>query len=295
MDLNQMVVFEAVVREGSFTAAARALGQPKSTVSKRVAELEGRLRVRLLHRSTRRVQPTEEGALYYERCRRVVQEAHAADRLLHDREGAPRGLVRMTAAVAMGGFISPIVTRFLNDYPGVELEVALTDRHVDIVNEGYDLAVRAAAMRDSSLVVRRLGESVRCLVASPAYIESHGTPKRPRDLESHACVIARTGPGRTQWTLERGGKDTVVSVGGRLIASTGALARDGALAGLGIANVPRFLVTDDLARARLIEILPSWPPRRGELHLLYPSAAHLSPRVRALIDMIVGSFARRTG
>src|SRR5262245_55884222 len=167
VDLNEMAVFAAVAHEGSFTAAARVLRQPKSTVSKRVADLEQRLGTRLLQRSTRRVQPTAEGAAYYERCRRVVREAEAADRAVMDSDGTPRGLVRLTAPIAMAGFVAPIAEAYLRRHPGVALDVALLDRKVDLIQEGFDLALRAGPLRDSSLVVRRLGRSERVLCAHP--------------------------------------------------------------------------------------------------------------------------------
>ncbi len=292
-DLNQMLVFAGVVREGSFTAAARSLDQPKSTVSKRVAELEARLGVRLLHRSTRRVRLTEEGAAYYERCRRVVHEAEDADRAVRDHDGAPRGLVRMTAPAATAGFLAPIAERFLRAHPGVSLELQLLDRQVDLIQEGFDLAIRAGPMRDSSLVARRLGASERCLVASPAYLAAHGTPRHPRDLRTHECI--RNEAGAVAWRFERGRRKLAVPVAGRYVVSSSQLAREGALVGLGIASVPRFTATADLAAGRLVAVLPDWPLRRGELHLLYPSGKHLSPRVRALIDLIVGWFQQRAG
>ncbi len=292
-DLNQMLVFDAVVREGGFTAAARALDQPKSTVSKRVAELEARLGVRLLHRSTRRVRLTEEGAAYHERCRRIVHEAEDADRAVQDSAGAPRGLVRLTAPAATAGFLSPIAAHFLRAHPGVSLEIQLLDRRVDLIQEGFDLAIRAGPMRDSSLVARRLGTSERCLVASPAYLAARGAPRHPRDLRRHECI--RTEAGAVAWRFERGRRKLAVPVAGRYVASSGQLARDGALAGLGIASVPRFVAAPDLAAGRLAAVLPDWPLRRGELHLLYPSGRQLSPRVRALIDLIAGWFQQRAG
>jgi DNA-binding transcriptional LysR family regulator len=262
-------------------------------VSKRVAQLEERLGARLLHRSTRRVRPTEEGAAYYERCIRIVHEAEAADRALVDRAGAPRGLVRVTAPTAMGGFLGPVAIELLRTHPGISLEIVLIDRRVDLIQEGFDLAIRAGPLRDSSLVARRLGVSERCLVASPAYVAAHAAPKRPAELRKHQCIVSRTGPGPVEWTLERGRRRIAIAVDGRLGVSTTQLAREAALAGLGIANLPRFTVKDDLAAKRLVLVLPDWPPRKGEIHLLYAGGQHLSPRVRALIDLSVAWFAAR--
>ena len=290
IDLNQMVVFAAVVRAGSFTGAARALGQPKSTVSKRVAELERRLGARLLQRSTRRVQPTAEGAAYFARCERITNDAAAADRAVVDSDTTPRGLVRLSAPVATAGFLAPILEEYLRTYPDVALDVVLLDRRVDLIQEGFDLAVRAGPLRDSALVTRRLGQSDRCLCASPALFEGRRPPRHPRELAQLPCIPFRTEPGRTEWVFERAGKQVAVEVTGRYTVSSGALARSGAVAGLGIANVPRFQVADDLAAGRLVPVLPDWPLRRGQIHLLYPSGQHLSPRVRALIELFVRSF-----
>ena len=290
IDLNQMAVFAAVVRAGSFTGAARAIAQPKSTVSKRVAELERRLGARLLQRSTRRVQPTAEGAAYFERCERVLRDAEAADRAVLDSDAEPRGPVRVTAPVAMAGFLAPIFERYLAAHPAVALEVTLLDRKVDLIQEGFDLAVRAAPLRDSALVVRRLGATDRCLCASPQLFATRRPPRHPRELAHHACIAFRTEPGKTAWVFARAGKRLTVEVGGRYSVSSGQLARSGALAGLGIANLPRFLVADDLAAGRLVPVLPDWPLEAGHMHLLYPSAVHLSPRVRALIDALVASL-----
>ena len=290
IDLNQMAVFAAVVRAGSFTGAARALEQPKSTVSKRVAELERRLGARLLQRSTRRVQPTVEGAAYFDRCTRVLREAEAADRAVLDSDAEPRGPVRLTAAVAMAGFLAPILERYLAAHPAVTLEVVLLDRKVDLIQEGFDLAVRAGPLRDSALVVRRLGVTDRCVCASPSLFAQRRAPRHPRELAQHACIALRSEAGKTAWSFARAGTRVTVEVSGRYSVSSAQLARSGALAGLGIANLPRFLVADDLAAGRLVPVLPDWPIDAGHIHLLYPSAVHLSPRVRALIDALVGSF-----
>jgi DNA-binding transcriptional LysR family regulator len=236
------------------------------------------------------VRPTEEGARYFERCDRVVRDAEDADRALADLEGAPRGLVRVSAAAAMGGLISGIATSYLRAYPATSLEIVLADRRVDLIAEGFDLAIRAGAVRDSSLVVRRLGISERVLCAHADYLAARGAPKRPQDLRKHECIITKAAQGPAEWTLERGKTTAAVEVAGRYTVSSSQLARDGALAALGIANVPRFMVAKELAAGSLVEVLPDWPVKRGEIHLLYPSARQLSPRVRALIDLFIEAF-----
>jgi DNA-binding transcriptional LysR family regulator len=291
LDLEQMAIYATVVREGSFTAAARALGAPKSTVSKRVAELEQRLGVRLLHRSTRRMRMTEEGTAYYERCARIVTDAEHADREIVDRDATPRGIVRMTAPVAAAPIVSSLVAEFLRAYPNVSLEVVLVDRRVDLIAEGFDLAIRTGPLRDSALVSRRLTIAERCVCAHPSYLAGRPRLRRPADLRAHECIGLRAGTAaRIAWSFERRGREIEVEVSGRYVVSSPQLARDGAIAGLGIVNLPRFMLHDDLATGRVVEVLASWRPRPGELHALYPSGRQLSPRVRALVDTCVAHF-----
>jgi DNA-binding transcriptional LysR family regulator len=287
-DLNQMVVFAAVVREGSFSAAARLLGQPKSTVSKRLAQLESRLGVRLLHRSTRSVRLTDEGAAYYERCRRVVADAEEADRALADRDDTPRGRVRISASDALGQWLAPVVHRFLHDHPRVSVELSLTDARVDVIGEGFDLAIRAGPLRDTALVARRLGSTSALLCASPAYLDAHPAPSVPLELAQHACIVA---PGRAVWTFERDGERVVVPVAGRYAVGSMRLAHGGALAGLGIARVARVIAEPDLAAGRLRQVLADWPLERGHVHVLYANPRPAA-RVRAFVALLAEAYAR---
>jgi DNA-binding transcriptional LysR family regulator len=290
-DLNQMSIFVGVVEAGSFTAAARALGMPKSTVSKRVAELEDRLGTRLLHRSTRHVKLTADGAAYHAECRRIVADAQAADRAMTARDGALRGRIRVTVPRLLEETLAPVMERFLHEHPNVSLELWSTNRRVDLVEEGVDLAIRPGVLPDSSLVARRLGQVEHCICASPEYLARHRAVSKPSDLREHSC-IAFTGRGEPQtWSFERGGKKVPVAVGGRYSVSSGALMRRGALAGLGVANVPEFLVAEDVAAGRLVRLLEGWTIGRGAVHLVYPSSRHLSPAVRALLDLLVSTFS----
>jgi DNA-binding transcriptional LysR family regulator len=286
--LDDMAVFASVVREGTFTAAARALGRPKSTISKRIGELEARLGVRLLQRTTRLVRPTEEGALYYEHCARVVHDAELADRALLDRDATPRGLVRVTAPVAAAAIMSPLAARFLRAYPGVSLEVILLDRRVDLVAEGFDVAIRVGPLRDSALVARRLQAAPRCACASPGYLARRPAPHRPGELRGHDCIGLGAARGPRAWMFERRGRAVTVEPAPRYVVSSPQLAREGALEGLGIACLPRFVVDADLAAGRLVEVLPGWQLPAAELFVLYPTARHLSPRVRAFVELATG-------
>jgi DNA-binding transcriptional LysR family regulator len=288
VDLNQMFVFATVVREGSFTGAARTLAMPKSTVSKRVAELESRLGVQLLQRSTRRLRLTDEGSDYYDRCRRIVADAEEADRTLAGDDGALRGLVRVSAPLSIGAHLGPLAAQFLTDHAHVSLELSLSDRRVDLIAEAFDLAIRVGPLRDSALVARRIGPaSEGILCAAPTYLARHPAPRRPADLRRHECVVVRTAPGRIVWTFDRRGRTLAVPVTGRYAVSSMLLARDGALAGLGIASLPRRFAADDLRAGHLVQVLPEWPIRRGELHLLHAGGRSLAPAVRAFADLLI--------
>ncbi len=289
-DLNQMLVFARVVSEGSFTAAARVLAQPKSTVSKRVAQLEARLGVRLLQRSTRKVKPTADGATYYELCRRITADIEEADRAMIDRVSAPHGLVRMAAPMVLGSMLGSVTAEFVKQYPGVSLEVSLSDRVVDLIDERFDVAVRVGPLRDSSLVVRRLVPTDNLLCASPEYLAQQQPPRHPEDLVKHQCVLFRPAPGKVAWTFVKRGRKITVPVAGRYAASALPPVRDAALAGLGIAAVPRVMVEPDLAAGHLVPVLTAWPLMQAEIHLLFPSGLQKSPRVRALVDLIVAAF-----
>ena len=289
-DLNQMSIFVAIVEAGTFTGAAKALGMPKSTVSKRVAQLEDRLGSRLLQRSTRRVKLTAAGSAYYEECRRIVADAYAADRSVTGREGALRGLVRVTAPWLLEGAVAPVMERFIEDNPNVSLDLRITNRRGNLVEEGIDLAIRPGSLPDSSLVARRLGEAEHCICASPDYLARHGAVKKPPDLRRHSCISFTGRGGQQTWTFERRGKKVSVPVSGRYSVSSGALMRHAAIAGIGIASVPEFLVEDDVAAGRLVRLLDGWSTGRGAVHLVYPSGRHLSPIVRALVDLLVSTF-----
>jgi DNA-binding transcriptional LysR family regulator len=289
VDLNQMAIFVDVVRGGSFTEAAKTLGMPKSTVSKRVAELEDRLGTRLLQRTTRRVKLTPDGAAYYEQCRRIVDEALEVDRMVAGRGGQLRGPIRMTAPWLLGDTLAPLMERFLAAHPNVSLELRLSDQRIDLVAEGFDLAIRTGSLPDSSLVARRLGDVEHRICANAEYLEGRPAVRKPADLRAHDC-LGFHGSTAT-WNFERKGERIAVPVTGRYTVSSLPLIRRAALAGLGIAHLPQFVAEDDLAAGRLVRLLPEWSADRGAVHLVYPSSRNLSPRVRALVDLLAATFA----
>ncbi|MDF3069579.1 MAG: transcriptional regulator, LysR family [Polyangiaceae bacterium] len=290
VDLNQMRVFVEVVRQGGFTAAASALAMPKSTVSKRITELEDRLGTRLLQRTTRRVKLTPAGTDYFERSRQIIDDALAADRSLAERGTELRGTVRLTAPWLIADIVAPVTQRFAAAHPKVALELRLDDERLDLVGRGFDLAIRAGALSDSSLIARRLCEVRHHICASREYLDGRPAITKPADLAAHECVGFKSA--KAIWKLERKGKRASVSTTARYTVSSVRLVRGAAIAGLGVANLPDFVVDADVAAGRLVQVLPDWVVDRGALQLVYPAARNLSPVVRALADMLAATFAQ---
>ncbi|MGK3995849.1 LysR family transcriptional regulator [Sorangium sp. So ce1024] len=296
MDLNRISVFVRVVDEQGFTAAARALGLPKSSVSRSVALLEEALGARLLHRSTRSVRLTEAGAAFYERASRGVATLEEAAAMVADLQGVVRGTVRITAPVDVGiSMLEPAVARFVKRHPAVRVDVVLTGRVVDLVEEGFDLALRAGPVRDGSLIARKIGQIEDALYASPRYLERAGVPARLADLAAHRCVLFREPRGRAAWTLQGPAGDETVEVQGSLTVDELSFARRAVLAGVGVGLLPAFLCARDVARGRLVRVLPSHLASGAPLHLVYPSARYLPHRVAALRDLLVEALTQRLG
>jgi DNA-binding transcriptional LysR family regulator len=289
--LTQMAVFAAVVDAGGFTAAAHELGLAKSTVSRHIAELEERLGVRLLQRTTRRMQPTELGRAYYERCVQVVADAEEADRLVTERLPTPKGrLVVGSAPEFASRYLVGPLTSFLEAFPEVEVELRLADRLVDLIDEGLDVSIRIAPMTDSSFVARQLGPSRSYFVASPRYLERHGTPKEFGDLADHRGVGHPLFPYRNLSLTGPGGQVRQVRLGSHLTANDGEAVVSALVAGAGIGWLPDWLAKPYLRDGSLVTLLTEWtePPRT--VHALYPHRRHLSAKVRAFLDHLLDSF-----
>jgi DNA-binding transcriptional LysR family regulator len=290
-DLNEMVVFERVVREGGFTAAARALGLSKSAVSQKVSRLEARLGARLLQRTTRSVRLTDIGAGYYERCARVVAEAREADRWVSGAQLAPRGVLRLTAPHMFGdAFLTPIVRRYLTCHPEVSVDLMLAERVVDLIDEGFDLAVRIGALADSGLVVRTLGYARSIYCASACYLRARGAPETPADLADHDCVVVGHAL-EARWPMA--GPDGVEPCGvtGRFAANSLVMGRDAALGDLGVAFLPGFLCDDLIRRGALRLVLAEYAPPTYPICAVYPSSRQLSAKVRAFLDLLAAETA----
>lgn len=292
--LSGMAVFVRVVEEGGFSAAARVLGVSKSAVSKQVAALEERLGARLLNRTTRRLALTDAGAAYHARASRILAEAEEAEAEVSQLSAAPRGLLRVNAPLTFGvRHLSPLISKFMAQYPDLRVEIQLDDRFVDLVAEGFDVGVRIANLADSSLIARQLCPSRRVLAASPAYLEAHGTPQCPEDLSEHRCLLYSYSMSGDTWRMKGpGGRIATVRVNGPLRANNGDLIRAAAVAGQGIVMSPTFITGEDLAAGRLVRILPEWEDQTGSLFVVWPHARFTPAKVRAFVDFMVAEIGR---
>ncbi|MBU8898054.1 LysR family transcriptional regulator [Corallococcus sp. M34] len=292
MDLNELLIFARVVQTGSFTAAARGLRMPKSTVSRKLSELEERIGAQLLQRTTRKLHLTEVGRAYYEHCERVVAEAEAAELAVTRMQAGPQGLLRVTTPLTFS-FIAPLVQTFLKRYPDVQLELLCTDRAVDLMEEGFDLAVRAGKLADSSLMARRLGDIERVAVASPEYLKARGTPRTPADLTKHDCLIFGTTLEGNVWTLHAGGRSVDVKVSGRLVVNEPDMLRAVTMAGAGIALLPSLHRAEDLTSGRLQRVLADWSSAGAPVHAVYPPTRHHVPKVMAFVEFLREQWPER--
>lgn len=280
-----MFLFVRVVQAGGFSAAARQLSMPKSTLSRKVSELEERLGARLLQRTTRKLGLTDAGRIYYDHAARLVADAQIAEQAVGHTQASPRGLLRVTAPLSFG-MLAPIVSDFLETYPDVQVELVCADRNVDLVEENFDLAIRAGVLKDSTLVARGLGFLKRVVVASPAYCKKHGTPKTPADLEKHVCIAFGAGPTPSLWTLESGTKRVEIRITPRLTVNDLEIMRTVATRAIGIAWMPTFMCAEDLRARRLVQLMPEWCGAATPVHAVYPTARHLSPKVAAFIELL---------
>jgi len=297
VNLNSMAVFARVVEENGFTQAARRLGMSKSAVSKQVSQLEDRVGARLLQRTTRRVSLTDVGATFYERCARILAEAEEAELAVSRLQSAPRGTLRISAPMSFGrSHLAPAVAEFLCHYPELRVDMQLSDRVVDLVDEGYDLAVRIARLTDSSLIARRLCPAPRVTCAAPAYLAARGTPLHPGELTSHNCLLYSYLSTGDTWHFPQPGRgDIAVPVTGTFRANNGDVLLEGAMAGLGIVVAPAFMAEPALADGRLVEILADYRDLGAAVHAVYPHNRHLPVKVRAFIDFLVNRFAYAVG
>ena len=286
MDLHRVAIFVKVVEEGGFTAAAKALGLPKSSVSRAVSLLEAELGARLLRRTTRSVAPTEAGSAFYERASRGLAEIDEAREAVVDLEAEIRGPIRITTSVDAGvSMLSPIVASFIEVHPAVRVEVVLTGRVVDLIEEGFDLALRLGPMRDERLVAKRLPSITAAVYGSPAYLARHGTPATVGELAAHRCVLFRS-RGRASWTLTGPAGEESVEVGGAVSVDDFAFAVQMVAAGGGLGLLPTFVAE----RAPIERVLPEHSAPGAPMHLVHAAGRYLPRRVAALRDHLIAAL-----
>ncbi|MBW3804356.1 LysR family transcriptional regulator [Aeromonas jandaei] len=275
-----MGLFATVVEQGSFTRAAELMGMPKSSVSQKISRLEAQLGVRLLQRTTRRLSLTPQGEVYVEHCQGLLTLARSANLAMARLRSAPAGRVRITAPEATGTLLlGRILAEFRALYPEVVLELTLSDEQLDLVGEGYDLALRAAPLKDSSLICRRIGQVPRHLVAAPAYLAAHGMPQQLSDLGRYACLVHSALP---LWPLQEGGwRPQGACISNSLLALRELAINEG-----GIALLPHHVCEGDLASGRLQKVLPELAVPPNPFYLIYPSREHLAPALRTLMDFV---------
>lgn len=290
--LELLAAFVAVAETGSFTEAAKRLGRDASIVSRRVSQLEQQLGVRLLSRTTRRVALTEVGALYQRRVQGVLDELANATREASDVAAAPQGLLRVSLPVTFGRqWIAPLLPPFLARYPHIRIDARFSDRQVDVVAEGYDIAIRVGVLRDSSLTSRKLASYRYLLVAAPAYLAAHGKPRTPDDLKRHTCVGFTGLSSWPDWPLTRGGQRKTVRPSGPLIADNSEAVLGAAIAGLGITFTASWLAGPALREGTLVEVLPGWSSKReGGVYAILPPGRLVPAKTRLFVDEIAKSI-----
>lgn len=291
--LQAITAFVAVVEHGSFARAAERLDQSVSAVSRHVAELEQHLDARLLNRTTRRLSLTEAGRTFHERAVQLLADLEEAEQAAGGGGATPRGTLKLTCPITYGArVLAPLIAAFVALHAEVRIDIELSDRTVDLVDEGFDLAVRIGAIRSPLLVARRLTSTTLVCCASPAYLARRGTPRTPDDLSRHDCLTYEFSPSRFQWPFRAAsGEERVVRVGGPLHSNNGRMLIALAAAGAGIACEPDFIVAPEIDAGRLVPILTDWTLPSGPISAVYPSRRHLSAKVRAFVDFLVERIA----
>jgi DNA-binding transcriptional LysR family regulator len=293
-DLQEIALFVRVVEGRSFSTAARALGMTTSAVSKGVARLEDRLGARLLERTTRRVAPTDAGAAFYARAARILADVDEAEHAVASLGGAPRGTLRLSAPVIFGErHLAPILPAFLAAYPDVRVDLSMSDRFVDLVEEHYDVALRIGPLGEGSLVRVRVGTTAALVVAAPSYLERAGRPTVPTDLAKHNCLRYSLVTSAREWRFRGARGEISVPVVGNLEVNHGGAMREAAVAGLGIARLPHFLVADALAAGTLVTVLDEHRLPPTGVHLVYPRGAAPLPKVRAFVEVVGAALRER--
>jgi len=293
-NLSDMGIFAKVVELQGFSKAAAALNMSKSNVSRRIAALEDRLEIRLLQRTTRKLGLTDSGRLYFEFCARILAEAQQADYAINKLKREPSGQLSVSLPETFGRFfVMPLLPEFMEKYPEIRIKLSLTNRKLDLIEEGYDVAIRKGDIDDQSLIAVKLGVSQQHLYASRGYLRRRGAPNSTAGLSDHSCLSVLEKSGKADFTLYREGKITSVKVPPRLVVQDHGIVFDMVKAGMGIALVPGFLCNEDLENGNVVRLMDDWTGPSVPFHGVYPSYRGLSPNVRVFLDFIKENLVRQ--
>ena len=289
--LTCMQIFVKTVERGSLTAAAEELDISSQLAGKQMRALEQSLGIKLLNRTTRRQSLTDGGRVFYERAKNILAEMEAAEALIAETRAVPRGQLRISAPITFGSrALVPAIAEFLSQNPEVSVELRLTNRTVDLVDEGYDLAFRTGTLPDSGLMARRLAPHELVLCATPTYLAARGKPQHPEDLRQHECLIFAHTSMRTEWTFDGPDGRVSVPISGRFAADSGEALRAAAIASQGIILQPRELLRDEITTGRLVTLLPNYEPIARPLHAIYAPDRRMTPKLRSFLDFAIQKF-----
>ena len=290
--LLSIKAFVTVVDTGGFTSAAEILPISRSGVSKHLSELETSLGGRLLHRTTRRISLTQAGKAYYEKCKQILEAVDEAEALVTGISGTPKGLLRINAPMSFGNkWMGPVLASFRKKHPDVEIDITLTDRQIDIVEEGYDATIRITRPRDSSLVARKISPCQFIIAAAQQYLKLSGTPKTIEDLKHHNCLLYHYRPNRDLWAFQHHQKEVTVKVSGSLVTNNGDLICSAGIHGMGIAMLPTFILYKAIECGKLTPILKDYSIRQSSIYVVYPTNRLLSEKVRIFSEFMARHFA----
>lgn len=291
---NELQLVVELVRAGGMSAAARELGVTPAAVSKRLAQIEARLGVRLVNRSTRRLSLTAEGEVYLENARRILGEIDDLDQLIASRQDSPRGLLKINAPLGFGrSYIAPAIAEFARKYPEVSLQLQLTDSPADFVQDAVDVAVRFGDLPDTRLIARKIAPNRRLVCASPGYLKAHGVPATPHDLARHQCIVLRQNEAAYGlWRFTKGRRSETVKVRGNLSSNDGEVTLTWGLAGLGILQRAEWDLARYLRSGRLVQVLEDYALPQADIYAVFPERHHLSAKVRVFVDFLVAYFRK---
>ena len=291
---NAMSTFVEVVQSGSFTAAAERLHLSRAQVSKSIMQLEAHLDSRLLNRTTRKISLTEMGKIYYERCLAILRDVEEVEGIASQQHAIPSGRLKLGVPTSFGLLhLNALLPEYLKQHPQVEIDLSLSDRFIDVVDEGYDLVIRIAELEDSSLIARRLAPCKRIYCAAPEYLRKKGTPTEPADLIHHQCLVYTNENRPEHWQIAGPEGSQTIRVKGPICADNGDTLKAAAVAGMGIALLPTFIAGSDLAKGRLTQVLADFCPPEISIYAVFPSHRYLSAKVRTFVDILTQQFGEQ--